>query len=40
VRFGVIVREVLPFVIVLVAALMVLTYVPWVSLWLPTVIYK
>ena len=40
VPFGVIVREVLPYIVVLVLALMVLTYVPWVSLWLPAVIYK
>jgi C4-dicarboxylate transporter DctM subunit len=36
----VIAREVLPYIAVLVIALMVLTYVPWVSLWLPAVIYK
>jgi tripartite ATP-independent transporter DctM subunit len=40
VPFGAIVREVLPYTVVLVVALMVLTYVPWVSLWLPTVIYR
>jgi TRAP-type C4-dicarboxylate transport system permease large subunit len=39
VPFGVIAREVLPYIAVLVIALMVLTYVPWVSLWLPSVIY-
>jgi tripartite ATP-independent transporter DctM subunit len=40
VPFGVIAREVLPYIAVLVIALMVLTYVPGVSLWLPAVIYK
>ncbi|SDG53838.1 TRAP transporter large permease [Propionivibrio dicarboxylicus] len=35
VRFGQIAREVLPFVGVLLIVLIVLTYVPWVSLWLP-----
>jgi tripartite ATP-independent transporter DctM subunit len=39
VPFGRIAREVLPYIAVLVVALMVLTYVPWVSLWLPAVIY-
>ncbi len=40
VRFGVIIREVLPYIAVLVAALLVLTYVPWLSLWFPAVIYN
>ena len=40
VRFGVIVREVLPYVAVLVVALLVLTYVPWLSLWFPALIYN
>ena len=40
VPFRVIAREVLPYIAVLVTALMVLTYVPGVSLWLPAVIYK
>jgi len=39
VPFGRIAREVLPYIAVLVVALMVLTYVPSVSLWLPAVIY-
>lgn len=40
VPFGMIVRNVIPYIVVLVAAMMVLTYVPWFSLWLPAVIYK
>jgi TRAP-type C4-dicarboxylate transport system permease large subunit len=40
VRFGIIAREVLPYIAVLVLALLVLTYVPSVSLWLPAVIYN
>ncbi|MDP1989653.1 MAG: TRAP transporter large permease [Syntrophales bacterium] len=40
VRFDVIIREVLPYIAVLVTALLVLTYVPSLSLWLPAVIYK
>lgn len=40
VPFGVIVREVLPYILVLVLSLMVLTYVPWVTLWLPAAIYR
>ena len=39
VPFGRIARDVLPYIAVLVVALMVLTYVPSVSLWLPAVIY-
>lgn len=39
VPFGSIAREVLPYIAMLVVALMVLTYVPWVSLWLPAAIY-
>ncbi|MCX5820040.1 MAG: TRAP transporter large permease [Deltaproteobacteria bacterium] len=39
VPFGMIAREVLPYIAVLVIALMVLTYVPSMSLWLPAVIY-
>ena len=35
VRFGEIVREVWPFIGMLVVVLAILTYVPWVSLWLP-----
>jgi len=38
VRFGVVVREVTPYVGVLILALMVLTYIPWLSLWLPQVL--
>jgi tripartite ATP-independent transporter DctM subunit len=40
VRFNVIVREVVPYVAVLILALLVLTYIPWLSLWLPAVIYS
>ena len=35
VRLGSIVREVMPYVVVLIAVLMILTYVPALSLWLP-----
>ena len=35
VRLGAIVREVMPYVFVLIAVLMLLTYVPGLSLWLP-----
>ncbi len=35
VRFNAVVREVVPYVGVLLLTLIVLTYVPWVSLWLP-----
>lgn len=35
VRFGLVVREVISYVVVLVVVLAILTYVPWVSLWLP-----
>jgi C4-dicarboxylate transporter DctM subunit len=38
VRFGVVVREVTPYVGVLILALMFLTYIPWLSLWLPEVL--
>ena len=38
VRFGVVVREVTPYVGVLILALMLLTYIPWLSLWLPEVL--
>ena len=35
VRFGLVVREVGSYVGVLLLTLIILTYVPWVSLWLP-----
>jgi len=35
VRLGLLVREVIPYVLVLVAALMVITNLPSLSLWLP-----
>ncbi len=35
VRFGEIVREVSPYVGVLILTLLLLTYIPWISLWLP-----
>ena len=38
IKFGEIVREVWPFIGVLVLVLAILTYVPWVSLWLPTML--
>jgi tripartite ATP-independent transporter DctM subunit len=38
VRFGVVVREITPFIVVLILTLLVLTYIPWLSLWLPAVI--
>ncbi|MBS1226854.1 MAG: C4-dicarboxylate transporter permease [Proteobacteria bacterium] len=37
VGLGDVVREVIPYLIVLILALTVLTYVPWMSLWLPGV---
>jgi tripartite ATP-independent transporter DctM subunit len=38
VRFGVVVREVIPYIAVLILTLMVLTYMPSLSLWLPALI--
>jgi tripartite ATP-independent transporter DctM subunit len=38
VRFNVVVREIIPFIVILILTLLVLTYVPWLSLWLPAVI--
>ncbi|MGE0797997.1 MAG: TRAP transporter large permease [Lautropia sp.] len=38
VRLGLLVREVVPYVLVLIAALLVITYIPWLSLWLPSLL--
>lgn len=33
------IRGVLPFIVLLVSMLLLITYVPWLSLWLPTLVY-
>jgi C4-dicarboxylate transporter DctM subunit len=36
---GTVIRGILPFLVILLGVLAVITYVPWLSLWLPKLVF-